>query len=673
MASATPSAQSAGTGAARASATEAAHLVVGTSGHIDHGKTTLVKALTGVDTDRLAEEKARGITIDLGFARYHEGGLDLAFVDVPGHERFVHNMLAGAAGMDAVLMVIAADEGVMPQTREHLAICDLLGIRQGIIALTRVDLVDAELLALCVEDVRAAVKGTFLAQAPIVPLSSVTGQGLPQLKAELAKLTSHSAERNPEHPFRFPVDRSFTIKGFGTVVTGTVIAGKLAAEQEVIQYPAGHTLRVRGIQVHGAAVAGAEAGQRAALNIANVAKEDIVRGDQLAERDTLATSYLLNVELRLLKDIPRDLTQRTRVRMHLGTKEAIGRIVLLTGDAFQPGETQLIQVRLETPVSTRFGDRFIVRNYSPLFTLGGGRIIDPAPNKSRRIRHELAERLRALAGDDPGALVEQAIYLQATRGIRGAEAFVRTGMSERQFSKVLAPLLSQGTVVQMDPVEKKFVHAAALDRVGRFVERVLAGFHTQHPEREGMTRAELAGKLSLIFNEREVAVVLQRMVKQNRIVQTGGTTAAATSASSPTSTPHFALIGHSKSVSGAQQTGVSRLVALVQQGGAQPVRRTALFESAGVDEKAGQQLLNLAAHEGLLVRVKDDLYYVPETLATIEARLREHLKANGKITVIEFKDLAGITRKHAVDLLEHFDAQRITLRLEDHRVLRQAS
>jgi len=639
------------------------HLVIGTSGHIDHGKTTLVKALTGVDTDRLAEEKARGITIDLGFARYQEGGLDLAFVDVPGHERFVHNMLAGVAGMDAVLMVIAADEGVMPQTREHLSICDLLGIQQGIVALTRVDLVDPELLALCEEDVRGAVKGTFLERAPIIPVSAVTGQGLPELKAELARLTSRVQGRNMEHPFRFPVDRSFTIKGFGTVITGTVLAGRLALEQEVMQYPHGRRVRIRGLQVHGAPVTQVEAGQRAAINLAGVAKEEIQRGDQLAEPGSLLTSYLLNVELRLLGDAPRDLTQRTRVRLHLATKEAIGRIVLLEGEAFAPGATQLIQVRLEEPASTRYGDRFIVRNYSPLFTLGGGRIIDPAPNKSRRVRLELAQRLKALAGSDPAALVEQAIYLQATRGVKGAEAFTRTGLSERQFTRAMQPLLSQGTVVQIDAAERKYVHAAALDRAGHYLERVLESFHASHPEREGMTRAELAGKLSLVFSDKEVGVVLQRLVKQERIVQQGGSGAGQI----------YARKGHRKSVSGEQEAGVARLVEAIRLGGAQPPRRTALFEDVKLDEKDGQQLLHLATHTGRLVRVKDDLYYTPDTLTEIEGRLRGFLQEHQRITVIEFKELAGVTRKHAVDLLEHFDAQRVTLRLEDHRVLRQGA
>ncbi|MCH7477409.1 MAG: selenocysteine-specific translation elongation factor, partial [SAR324 cluster bacterium] len=272
------------------------HFVVGTSGHIDHGKTTLVRALTGVDTDRLAEEKARGITIDIGFARYHDAqGTDFSFVDVPGHERFVHNMLAGAAGLDAVLMVVAADEGVMPQTLEHLHICDLLGIGKGVIALTRRDLVDEELLEMSLEDVRGAAKGTFLEDAPIVPVSGTTGEGLDALKEELARLAEAVVPRQTEHPFRFPVDRSFSMKGFGTVVTGTVVAGRLGRDDPVWQFPQRNPLRIRGLQVHGEQVETVSAGQRAAINLVGVAKEEIQRGDQLAAPNSLLTGYLLNV------------------------------------------------------------------------------------------------------------------------------------------------------------------------------------------------------------------------------------------------------------------------------------------------------------------------------------------------------------------------------------------
>ncbi len=634
------------------------HLVVGTSGHIDHGKTTLVKALTGIDADRLSEEKARGITIDIGFAHYSdEAGNVIAFVDVPGHERFVHNMLAGAAGLDAVLMVIAADEGVMPQTREHLHICDLLGIRQGLIALSRVDLVDEDLLELCAEDVHEAVQGTFLQDAPILPVSAVTGQGLPELKAALARLTTQVQGRHLEHPFRFPVDRSFTIKGFGTVVTGTVIAGRLRKEDTVTQYPQRRAVRVRGIQVHGQPADAVEAGQRAAINLGNVGKEEIQRGDQLAEPESLLISFLLNAELKLLEEAPRELTQRTRIRLHLGTQEVIGRLVLLNEAAFQPGETQLVQLRLEREVSSRFGDRFIIRNYSPIYTLGGGRVIDPAPYKSRRLKPDLAERLRTLAGDDPEALVEQVIYLQGNRGVKAREGFIRAGLSEKQFSRIIDKLSSQGRIFCVDPAERKYLHVSTVERIGSFIQRVLAAHHKAHPEREGMSRVELGGKLALLFDDKEVGQLLQRLAKTGRIAQDGQS---------------YRLSGHEKSLTGQQEDLLARLVEAVRAGGSMAPRCGALFESLGLDDKTGVRLVKLGTHNAQLVRVKDDLYYTPDTLGDIERKLRGFLAQHKQITVIDFKDLTGVTRKHAVDLLEHFDAARVTIRLENHRVLREA-
>ena len=634
------------------------HFVVGTSGHIDHGKTTLVKALTGVDTDRFSEEKARGITIDIGFARYRdEEGTDFAFVDVPGHERFVHNMLAGVAGMDAVMMVVAADEGVMPQTLEHLYICDLLGIRRGLVALTRCDLVDEELLELSREDARDSMKGTFLEEAPIVPVSAVSGMGLDALRSELGNLAKLVIPRDLDHPFRFQVDRSFSMKGFGTVVTGTVVSGRLRKEQSVMQYPRRELLRIRGLQVHGEQVEEVLAGQRAAINLTGVSKEEIQRGDQLAAPDSQLNSYLLNVELRLLDTIPRDLTQRTRVRMHLGTREVLGRIVLLEEESFTPGETQLIQLRLEAPVSSLYGDRFIIRNYSPIFTLGGGRVIDPAPNKSRRIKRELANRLTALAGEDEGALVEQVIYLQAARGVKATEGFIRTGFSEKQFSRTVQQLSSEGTVVLIDQNEKKYIHQETLDRIANFLERVLQAHHHTFPEREGMTRAELAGKLSLIFDDREVGMVLGRLVKQGRVAQQDQV---------------YLLPGHRKNVSGKDEEILGKCIEVIRAGGVQPPRKTALFDACGVDEKVGLRLLKLGSHNDMLVRVKDDLYYTPEVLEGIKGKLRGYLMEKERITVIDFKELMDISRKHAIDLLEHFDAQKITIRLENHRVLRQA-
>ena len=633
------------------------HLVVGTSGHIDHGKTTLIRALTGVDTDRLEEEKARGITIDIGFAHWEDAqGNQISFVDVPGHERFVHNMLAGAVGMDAVLMVIAGDEGVMPQTREHLHICDLLGIKNGVIALTRRDLVDDELLELCAEDVREATAGTFLAEAPIVPVSGITGEGLDELKAHLSDLAKAPQEHRLDLPFRFPVDRSFTLKGFGTVVTGTIIAGQLSKETPLLQFPQQRAVRLRGLQVHGQPADSAMAGQRAALNLTGIAKDEIQRGHQLAAPDSLLTGYLLNVELRLLHDAPRDLTQRTRVRLHLGTQEVMGRILLLGEEAFKPGETQFIQLRLEQQVSARYGDRFIIRNYSPVYTLGGGRVLDPAPSKSRRMRRQLAGRLVALAGEDEHELVEEAIALQGTRGIPTGEATVRTGLSEAQFTRVARQLSSQGKIFQLDPDSRRFVHQQTVERVGRFLKRVLGDFHQSHPEREGMTRAELSGKLSLIFSEKEVSRLLQRLVRDGQMALEG---------------QFHHLPTHEKRVSGQAGQLMERLIETLRSGGYQPLRKTLLLDACGVDAKTGLNALNLAAHENRLTRVKEDLYYLPEVIAEIRNKLEGYLVEKGEITVIDFKDLTGVSRKHAVDLLEHFDSERLTLRLDNFRVLRQ--
>lgn len=632
------------------------HFVVGTSGHIDHGKTTLVKALTGVDADRLAEEKARGITIDIGFAHYSDpDGTDFSFVDVPGHERFVHNMLAGASGLDAVMLVVAADEGVMPQTREHLQICDLLGISQGIIALNRVDLVDDEMLELSRADVEEAVAGTFLENAPVIPVSALKGTGLTELKAALKTLSATIPLRNTEHPFRFPVDRSFTLKGFGTVVTGTVLAGTLKKTDQPVQFPKNTPVRIRGIQVHGEEVQEVSAGQRAAINLTGISTEEIIRGDQLAATESLLTSYILNVEMRLLKSIPRDLTQRTRVRLHLGTREVLGRIVLLEEEAFAPGETQLIQIRLEKPISSRFGDRFIIRHYSPVYTLGGGRVIDPAPSKARRVQRELADRLKALAGTDPLALTEQAAYIQGIGGVKAGEGFLRTGMGNKSFEKVLSQLASQNKIVLLDPQEKKYVHHHVLERLGGFLEKVIDAYHKDFPDREGTTRAELVGKMATLFNEREVAAILTRLVKEGRLAQEGQT---------------YQRPGHEKSLNEEDGTLLEQAKKHLQEGGMQPPRKTALLEALGLDEKKGMKLLKSAAHEKKLVRIKDDLYYTPEVLTQIREKLITHLNAQNQVTVIDFKDLVGVARKHAVDLLEYFDAEKLTLRLEDHRVLR---
>ena len=453
--------------------------VIGTSGHIDHGKTTLVKALTGVDTDRWVEEKKRGITIDLGFAHYDdEQGNQVAFVDVPGHEKFIHNMLAGAAGMDAVLLVVAVDEGVMPQTREHLNICNLLKIQAGVVALTRIDLVEnREMMELCQEEVSELLVGSFLEVTSVIPVSTLTGEGLDELREALLKLPKQIQNPETEKPFRLNVDRSFTVKGFGTVVTGTVLCGTLSQDEEIQQFPQHRSVRIRGLQAHGQGVKLVHAGQRAALNLAGITKEKIQRGDQLAKPESLLPSYMLNASLTLLEDVSAPLKNRTRVRLHLGSREVFGRIVLLEGESLSPGKTTLVQFRSESLLSGRYGDRFIVRSYSPMFTLGGGVVVDPSPSKSRRVLQELPERLRRLHAGDENVRSEEVIYLQSVRGVVESEFSVRSGLSSKQSGKVLQLLQSQKKILCVESIPRRYLHIEHVERIGNFLGKVFG----KHP------------------------------------------------------------------------------------------------------------------------------------------------------------------------------------------------
>ena len=629
--------------------------VIGTSGHIDHGKTTLVKALTGVDTDRWAEEKKRGITIDLGFAHYEdEQGNQLAFVDVPGHEKFIHNMLAGVAGMDAVLLVVAADEGVMPQTREHLNICNLLKIKTGLVAITRIDLVeDSDMVELCQEEVAELMEGTFLEGKPVIPVSATSGEGLTELRQALSKLGKQIPAAEIEKPFRLSVDRSFTLKGFGTVVTGTVLSGSLRQDEEVQQFPQQRSVRIRGLQAHSQTVSEVFAGQRAALNLAGITKEEIQRGDQLAKEGSLLTSYMLNASLTLLEDVSAALKNRTRIRLHLGSQEVFGRIVLLEGETLSPGKTTLVQFRLESLVCTRHGDRFIVRSYSPMFTLGGGMVIDPSPSKSRRVLHELSGRLRRLHDGDENVRSAEVIYLQSVKGVIEAEFSVRSGLSAKQSAKILQLLQSQQQVLCVDPFSKRYLHVQHVERIGEFLSKVLTIHHKKFADREGMTRSELGGKLSLIFTEKEVEILLKYMIKLGKFVQNG---------------QYFSLAEHQPQVSQAQEAGLAHCFELIKAGGFQPYRRTRLLEELEMNEQEGVAMLKSAVHSKRLVRVADDLYYAPEQTKEILISLRKYLQDNQSITVIQFKEILNISRKHAIDLLEYFDSQHLTIREDNHRV-----
>ncbi len=629
--------------------------VIGTSGHIDHGKTSLVKALTGVDTDRFAEEKIRGITIDLGFAHYEdEYGNSMAIVDVPGHEKFVHNMLAGATGMDAVLLVVAADEGVMPQTREHVNICNLLNIKSGIVALTRIDLIeDKEILELCKEEVFSLLKGTFMEYAPVIPVSALTGEGLKKLRDEFAKLAKKIVNPEIEKPFRLYVDRSFTLKGFGTVVTGTVLTGFLSHTQRVVQYPQVREIRIRGMQSHGTEVKEVKAGQRVALNLTGITKEEVLRGNQLADPESLLSGYMINASLSLLKDASTALKNRARVRLHLGTQELIGRIILLEGQSLLPGETAMVQFRSERILSSKYGDRFIIRSFSPMNTIGGGTLIDPSPSKSRRLQQELTMRLGRLIDGDEYVRSEEVIYLRSVRGVFYTEFQVRTCLSEKDSLKNLEILQKKGKILCIDSVSGRYLHIDHVKRIGEFISRVLKNHHHKFPEREGITHAELSGKISLIFTEKELENLLKYLCDSGIILKQG---------------KYFFLGNHKAKISQILQESLAKCLQLIRNGGFQPMRKTRLLEEMGVYEKDGIELLKFATHTKKLVRISEDLYYNPEQIQKILAILREFFDKNRDINVIQFKELMNVSRKYAIDLLEYFDNQQFTIRKDNVRV-----
>ncbi|MBF0353103.1 MAG: selenocysteine-specific translation elongation factor [SAR324 cluster bacterium] len=631
------------------------YYVIGTGGHIDHGKTTLVKALTGTDTDVLAEEKRRGITIDLGFAHYQDAlGTRFAFIDVPGHEKFIHNMLAGVSGIDALLLVVACDEGVMPQTREHLAICDLLGVRQGLIVLTRSDLADPEMRDLCAEEVRETVKDTFLEAAPMVPVSAKTGEGLEALKTQLEKLYKKLTPRHVDHPFRMNVDRSFSVKGFGTVVTGTVVSGRVRKEVPLTQFPSGQIVRVRGFQVHGQSQDEIRAGQRAALNISNLSRDEIQRGDQLATEGTLLTSYMLNAELRILKDIPAGVAHNTRVRVYLGTAEVMGKLVLFDRDLINPGERSLVQLRLEKQVSSRTGDRFIIRNFNAQFTIGGGKVIDPFPGKSRRIRQAQTDKMRLLVHGSDEEIGETVVYLQSIQGVTEKDFMVRSGLSSRRADGILQKLRSSQKIIGITTEATRYIHVEHLHKMAEFLVRVIAAHHQKHPDLAGMTAVEIGGKVSLLFKDtREVESVLKYLTRQNRLAQQD---------------QYFALPDHTIQISDDYEDQLARCTTLLEADQFQPRRQTQLLQDLAMAEKQGVAFLKKATHQKQLVRVSPDLFYTSGQMEAIVARLEHYFSTHETISVIEFKEFLNIGRKHAVELLEYFDTRRLTIRRDNHRV-----
>ncbi len=630
------------------------HVVIGTAGHIDHGKTSLVKALTGTDTDRLKEEKERGITIELGFAELVLGSIHAGIVDVPGHERFVKNMLAGVGGIDLVMLIIAADEGVMPQTREHLAICRLLGIRTGLVVLTKTDLVEPEWMELVTDDVRDFVKDTFLENKPIVPVSAHAGDGLESLRNALAEIANATPAKSETGIFRLPIDRVFTMRGFGVVITGTLFSGSVGLGEQVEIFPSGHQARVRGLQAHGTPVKKSTAGLRTALNLQGVEHAEVSRGDIVGRRGELKTTYMLDVHLEHLPDATRPLKTRDRIRFHAGTAEIMGRVSLIGRDALEPGDRAFGQIRLEAPVVVLPRDRFVIRRYSPIVTIGGGEILDVTPRKHRRLRSSSMDRLRSLhQGDETERLL---IFLRDARwnGMDLADLTGRLTLQPGDIQKTMQALSARGRVQIIDQASLFVMTREHFDATQKSVLSSLEEYHAGNPLRPGAPREEVRGKAGGL-HEKIFDAALQHLGAAKKIVADGAT---------------LRLASHHVEIGEELRAVKTRLEAAFRNAHFQPPSTEEAFAQGGGEGDANQDALQILIDEGVLLRLKENIVYHRDALTEAENLLKGHLSRHREITAAEFRDILGITRKHAIPLLEYFDTARITLRVGDKRVLR---
>ncbi len=629
------------------------HFIIGTAGHVDHGKTALIRALTGAETDRLREEQERGMSIDLGFADFKlPSGRHAGVIDVPGHERFLKNMLAGAGGIDLVLLVIAADEGVMPQTREHLDILNILQTRRGVVAITKADLVDEEWLELVQEDIRGVLKGTFLAHAPMVPVSSITGAGISDLRNLLDQMAEDVPTRTIVGPWRLPIDRVFTIRGFGTVVTGTLIAGVARVGDRVEVLPRRVESRIRSLQVHGASVDFAEAGTRVAVNLAGLEVEDIERGDVASPPGVYTATQALDARLDVLESCPREVRNRTRVRVYLGTAEVLARLNLLDAEVLEPGQSGLVQLRLETPTVAAKGDRYVLRFYSPMDTIGGGTIIDPSPVRHKRFDAAVLANMAVKEKGTPEELVAETVQRSNLTPIAPQAIGQALGMPLEEVRRLVGELKEQGELVGLEG--ETVVHRHRLDAAGHQVVSTLSEYHAAQPMRTGMSREELRSRLSRQMDAKGFNLILGRLEAEGKIVSEGG---------------RVRLASHSPQFTPEQQ----RIAEAFEQGLLADPFNAPFYEdlrsAAGLPAKPAQEVWEALIDNGLVVRITADVFLHRKAVDQAIARVREYLAENKTITAAQFRDLLGTSRKYAVPLMEYLDAQRVTRRLGDAREL----
>ena len=632
------------------------HVIIGTAGHIDHGKTTLIKALTGRDTDTLKEEKQRGISINLGFTYFDlPSGRRAGIIDVPGHEKFIKNMLAGIGGIDIVLLVIAADEGIMPQTREHLNILELLDIKKGIIVITKKDLVDDEWLKMVEDDVKKEVQDTFLKDAPVISVSSYTGNGIKTLTETIDRETSDIEERDIYTDFRVPVDRVFSVSGFGTVVTGTLISGCINEGDSCKIYTKEIETRIRGIQVHETPVKTAYAGQRVALNLASVKTGDVERGDVVSKTGSMENSLMLDCRLRYLKDTDKQLLQRERIRLYHGTSEILARVIMLDHDTLKPGDTSLVQFRLEAPIAARRGDKYVIRSYSPMHTIGGGTIIEPNPKRHKALDKKVIDELLVRENGNPADIVNETIKKNSKSFISREDIIRLSGKGISNLDDILKELIDIGKVIAINTGDGTiYIHRGYIDDIKDKSKILLEEFHRKNSLKQGMQKEEYKIKIFGKTIRQKVFDEILKILAKDII----------------SFDLNLIWLKDFKVEFNKKQALLKEEIYKIYEDAAfQPLKPLDVIKQFSRDEADAKAVFTALVDMKMLVKINDEIYITKTNLETAKVNLISYIKSNNKISAGEFRDLIGVSRKYAVPILEYFDSIKLTKRVEDKRIL----
>lgn len=638
-------------------------IVLGTAGHVDHGKTSFIRALTGLETDRLKEEKKRGITIELGFAHVDlPCGHRVGIVDVPGHEKFVKAMVSGVSGIDILAFIVAADEGIMPQTVEHFEICRLMGVRQGIVVITKKDMVEPDWLELVNDEVKEFCLGSFLENAPVINVSSITGEGIEEFRTALDRMVAAFSFNEVFGPFRLSVDRIFAMKGFGAVVTGTSISGRTRIGEEMRFYPTDRVAKIRGIQVHGEAVEEVEAGHRTAINLQGVDLDEINRGMVLATPGSLQPSYMLDCQFFYLAAQDKAIKHRARVRVHLGTSEVLGRISLLDRDELEPGDEAVVQLLLEEQVAVWPGDRYVIRSYSPVATIGGGEILgNVSPKKRKRLLEhdrqsngELAEILTK------GSIEEKVLlFLRESRelGLSADELSIRLGLFGKHFKKIIQDPISTKKIAVVDSTTQRYVIVEIAEEIKKILVDQLQRYHLENPLQPGIPKEELRTSLGREVDPKVYNYCLNDLIRKKTIVQEGS---------------DLRMADHEVALKADEQQLKKDLNAwFLSRGLTTPTIKETMEQFEDYPKTLVKEVIELQLREGKLLKISESLYYAKEVLDPLIASVVAYIEENEAIDAPAFKELTGLTRKFSIPILEYLDRIKMTMRVGDSRILRK--